>query len=55
MYTFLHTGAPLTEAQDLPIIYLWTCKTIAGLSAKVQRLVPVSDGLIRVQGAQVTR
>jgi len=32
------------------ITYLWTWKIIAGLSEKVQGIVPMPDGLVRVQG-----
>ena len=37
-------------AHDLPITYLWTWKNIAGLSEKVQGILPMPDGLVRVQG-----
>jgi peptide/nickel transport system substrate-binding protein len=43
------------EARDLPITYLWTWKNIAGMSAKVQGLVPIPDGLIRVQGLRLAQ
>ncbi len=37
------------ETQDLAIIYLWSWRNIAGLSARVTGFVPVADGLIRPQ------
>jgi peptide/nickel transport system substrate-binding protein len=44
-----------TEAQDLPITYLWTWRNIAGMSAKLQGFAPIPDGLIRLQGMQLSR
>jgi peptide/nickel transport system substrate-binding protein len=43
------------EAQDLPVTYLWTWKNIAGMSAKLQGFTPNPDGLIRLQGMQLSR
>lgn len=39
--------------QDLPVIYLWHRKNIAGLSARVQGFRPVPDGLVRLQGVSL--
>lgn len=36
--------------QDLPILYLWTQRNIAGMSAKVNGFRAVPDGMIRLQG-----
>jgi peptide/nickel transport system substrate-binding protein len=41
------------EAQDLPIIYLWTPSNIVGTSAKLQGFRPMPDGLIRLQGVSL--
>ena len=40
---------------DLPIIYLWTQKNIAGLSAKVEGFRPMPDGMIRLQGVSLAK
>ena len=42
-------------AQDLPILYLWTQKNIAGMSAKVEGFRPVPDGMIRLQGLSLAK
>jgi peptide/nickel transport system substrate-binding protein len=38
------------ETQDLPVIYLWSWRNIAGMTVRVGGFVPVPDGLIRLQG-----
>ncbi len=43
------------QRQDLPIIYLWTQKNIAGLSAKVEGFRPMPDGMIRLQGVTLAK
>jgi peptide/nickel transport system substrate-binding protein len=43
------------ERQDLPILYLWTPKNIAGLSAKVEGFKPLPDGIIRLQGVSLAK
>jgi peptide/nickel transport system substrate-binding protein len=42
------------ESADLPITYLWSWRNIAGVSARVTGFVPVPDGLIRLQGLQLS-
>ncbi len=39
--------------QDLPILYLWQLKHLAGMSAKVTGFRPVPDGMIRLQGVSL--
>ena len=41
--------------QDLPIVYLWTLKNVAGMSAKVEGFRPVPDGMIRLQGLSLAK
>ena len=41
--------------QDLPILYLWTQKNIAGMSVKVEGFRPVPDGMIRLQGLSLAK
>ncbi len=36
--------------EDVPIMYLWTPKTIMGMTAKLSGYQPIPDGLIRPQG-----
>jgi hypothetical protein len=36
-------------SKDLPIIYLWTPRTIVGLSRKVAGFTLLADGLLRLQ------
>jgi peptide/nickel transport system substrate-binding protein len=36
-------------SKDLPIIYLWTPRNIAGLSRKVAGFTLLADGLLRLQ------
>lgn len=40
--------------KDLPIIYFWQRKNIAGLSARVQGFRAVPDGLVRLQGVSLS-
>jgi peptide/nickel transport system substrate-binding protein len=35
--------------KDLPIIYLWTPRNIAGLSNKISGFTLLADGLLRLQ------
>ncbi len=42
------------ESEDLPIIYLWAPRNIIGLSAKLQGFHSMPDGLLRLQGVQMT-
>ena len=51
----LYAGMWAAYRQDLPIIYLWTQKNIAGLSAKVEGFKPMPDGLIRLQGVSLAK
>jgi peptide/nickel transport system substrate-binding protein len=41
--------------EDVPMMYLWTPKTIMAMDAKLTGYVPVPDGLIRPQGMEMTR
>ena len=41
------------ESKDLPILYLWQQKNLVGMSARVTGFVPVSDGMIRLQGVSL--
>jgi peptide/nickel transport system substrate-binding protein len=41
--------------QDLPLTYLWTPRNIVGMSAKLTGFRPVPDGMIRVQGLEMTK
>ena len=41
--------------QDLPILYLWQQKNLVGMSARVSGFVPVSDGMIRLQGVSLAK
>jgi peptide/nickel transport system substrate-binding protein len=43
------------EEQDLPITYLWIPRNIVGMSAKLQGFRPVPDGMIRVQGLELSK
>jgi peptide/nickel transport system substrate-binding protein len=43
------------EAKDLPITYLWTPRNIVGMSAKLQGFRPVPDGMIRLQGLEMSK
>jgi peptide/nickel transport system substrate-binding protein len=40
---------------DLPITYLWTTRNIVGMSAKLKGFRPVPDGMIRLQGLEMTK
>ncbi len=51
----LYAGMWAAARQDLPIIYLWTQKNIAGLSAKVEGFRPMPDGMIRLQGVSLAK
>jgi peptide/nickel transport system substrate-binding protein len=42
-------------AEDLPITYLWTPRNIVGMSAKLQGFRAVPDGMIRLQGLEMSR
>ncbi len=42
-------------SKDLPDLYLWFTKTIAGMSAKVTGFRQVPDGMIRLQGVSVAK
>ncbi|MGI4950739.1 MAG: ABC transporter substrate-binding protein [Janthinobacterium lividum] len=42
-------------AQDLPILYIWQLENVVGLSAKVTGFVPMSDGMIRLQGVSLAK
>ncbi len=41
--------------RDLPITYLWTPRNIVGMSAKLTGFRPVPDGMIRLQGLELTK
>ena len=41
--------------QDLPITYLWAPRNIVGMSAKLHGFRPVPDGMIRVQGLEMSK
>lgn len=43
------------EANDLPITYLWTPRNIVGMSAKLQGYRAVPDGMVRVQGLEMSK
>jgi len=43
------------ERQDLPITFLWTPRNIVGMSAKLTGFRPVPDGMIRLQGLELTK
>jgi peptide/nickel transport system substrate-binding protein len=51
----LYASMWTAERQDLPIMYLWTQKNIAGLSAKVEGFRPMPDGMIRLQGVSLAK
>ena len=51
----LYAALLAAERQDLPIIYLWTQKNIAGMSAKVEGFRPMPDGMIRLQGVSLAK
>jgi peptide/nickel transport system substrate-binding protein len=42
------------ENQDLPIIYLWTPRNIVGVTAKLIGFQEMPDGVLRLQGVQLT-
>ena len=46
----LYDTAQGQVARDVPILYLWTPRNIAGMSARVQGYRAVPDGLVRLQG-----
>lgn len=41
--------------EDVPVMYLWTPKTIMAMTTKLTGYVPVPDGLMRPQGMEITR
>jgi peptide/nickel transport system substrate-binding protein len=41
--------------KDLPLTYLWTARNIVGMSAKLQGYRPVPDGMIRIQGMEMSK
>jgi peptide/nickel transport system substrate-binding protein len=41
--------------RDLPITYLWTPRNIMGMSARLQGFRPVPDGMIRLQGLEMSK
>jgi peptide/nickel transport system substrate-binding protein len=41
------------ERKDLPLIYLWTGKNIAGMKRGITGFQQVPDGLIRLQGVEI--
>ncbi len=43
------------EAKDLPITYLWTPRNIEGMSAKLLGFRPMPDGMIRLQGLEMSK
>jgi peptide/nickel transport system substrate-binding protein len=43
------------EAKDLPITYLWIPRNIVGMSAKLQGFRPIPDGMIRLQGLEMSK
>jgi peptide/nickel transport system substrate-binding protein len=43
------------EAKDLPITYLWTPRNIVGMSAKLQGFRSVPDGMVRLQGLEMSK
>ena len=43
------------ESKDLPITYLWIPRNIVGMSAKLQGFRPVPDGMIRLQGLEMSK
>ncbi len=51
----LYASMWTAQRQDLPIMYLWTQKNIAGLSAKVEGFRPMPDGMIRLQGVSLAK
>lgn len=42
------------ERHDLPLVYLWTAKTVVGLRADITGFVQVPDGLIRLRDLRRT-
>ena len=40
---------------QVPILYLWSQKTVVGLSDKVQGYKPIPDGIIRIQGISLAQ
>ncbi|MGH7152922.1 MAG: ABC transporter substrate-binding protein, partial [Acetobacteraceae bacterium] len=40
---------------DLPLLYLWTLKNTVGMTAKLTGFRPVPDGMIRLQGLEMTK
>ena len=46
----LYDAAQGQVAADLPVLYLWTPRNLAGMSARVQGYRAVPDGLVRLQG-----
>ena len=45
-----YDAAQEQASKDVPILYLWTPRNIAGMSDRVQGYRAVPDGLIRLQG-----
>ena len=43
------------ERKDLPLLYLWTAKNIVGMKKSVVGFQQVPDGLIRLQGMEMTK
>ena len=43
------------ERQDLPLVYLWTGKNIVGMKKALTGFRQVPDGLIRLQGMEMTK
>jgi peptide/nickel transport system substrate-binding protein len=41
--------------QDLPFTYLWNARNIVGMSAKLNGLRPIPDGMIRIQGMEMAK
>ncbi len=42
------------ERKDLPLVYLWTAKNIVGMKKSLMGFQQVPDGLIRLQGMEMT-
>ena len=43
------------ERKDLPFTYLWTPSNIVGMSAKLTGFRPLPDGMIRLQGLEMSK
>ena len=41
--------------RDLPITYLYNGRNIVAMTAKLQGFRPIPDGMIRIQGMEMTK